>query len=232
LIQISFDAKIKSSLTDKYFMAHIIAVLNPKGGAGKSTIASNLARNLQLTGANVLIADSDPQGTLRDWRQADQQDIQPAVVGVDRPNLHKDLPKVSASFDFVIIDGAAKIQEMVASSVKAADIVLIPIQPSAADVWGCRDLVSLIKARQEVTEGRPRAFFIINRQIKNTNIASDIHEILKEFEIPVFKSRTSQRVIYAEALSTGTTVLDLEPSGVAAEEINQLSKELKEAIGD
>ncbi len=211
-------------------MAHIIAVLNPKGGAGKSTITSNLARNLQLAGANVLIADSDPQGTLRDWRQADDQDIQPSVVGVDRPILHKDLPKVSASFDFVIIDGAAKIQEMVASSVKAADIVLIPIQPSAADVWGCRDLISLIKARQEVTDGKPKAFFIINRQIQNTNLANDIEEILKEFEIPVFKSRTCQRVIYAEALSAGTTVLDIEPNGTAAKEIDQLSEELKEMI--
>lgn len=213
-------------------MAHIIAVLNPKGGAGKSTIASNLARCLQLKGNAVLVADSDPQGTLRDWRQADHHNIQPSVVGVDRPNLHKDLPKVATSFDFVIIDGAAKIQEMVASSVKAADIILIPIQPSAADVWGCRDLISLIKARQEVTEGRPRTFFIINRQIKNTNIANDIHQILEEFEIPVFKTRTCQRVIYAEALSTGTTVLDVEPNGAAAKEINSLSQELKEAIGE
>lgn len=211
-------------------MAHIIAVLNPKGGAGKSTIASNLARCLQLRGSNVLVADSDPQGTLRDWRQADENDIQPSVVGVDRPSLHKDLPKVAISFDFVIIDGAAKIQEMVASSVKAADIILIPIQPSAADVWGCRDLIDLIKARQEVSDGKPKAFFIVNRQIKNTNIAHDIQKILEEFEIPVFKSRTCQRVVYAEALSTGTTVLDIEPGGAAAEEINNLYQELREVI--
>lgn len=211
-------------------MTQVIAILNPKGGAGKSTISSNLARCLQLSGANVLVADSDPQGTLRDWRQSDQQDIQPAVVGVDRPSLHKDLPKVAVTFDYVIIDGAAKLQEMVASSVKAASIILIPIQPSAADVWGCKELISLIKARQEVTEGKPKVSFLINRQIKNTNLANDIEQILEEFEMPIFKSRTSQRVIYAEALSAGTTVLDAEPHGAAAQEIREISKELMEFI--
>ncbi len=213
-------------------MAKIIAVLNPKGGAGKSTISSNLGRCLQLGGANILFADSDPQGTLRDWRQADLLDVQPPVVGVDRPNIHKDLPKVSTSFDFVIIDGAAKLQEMVASSIKAADIILIPIQPSAADVWGCRDLISLIEARQEVTEGKPIARFLINRQIKNTTLANDITQVLREFAIPIFSSRTSQRVSYAEALSTGTTVLDIEPKGAAAQEIQNIAKELMELINE
>lgn len=211
-------------------MTHIVAILNPKGGAGKSTFSSNIARYFQLKGMNVLIADSDNQGTLRDWRQSDLQDIQPPVIGIDRPNLHKDLPKVAASFDLVIIDGAAKIQEMVASSVKAADVILIPVQPSAADVWGCRDLISLIKARQEVTDGKPKASFLINRQIKNSNLANDITEVLKGFEIPVFESRTSQRIVYAEALSGGTTVLDLEPEGAATQEIKSISEELMEFI--
>ncbi len=211
-------------------MTYVVALLNPKGGAGKSTLSSNIARCLQLNGFNVLVADSDPQGTLRDWRQADQENKQPSVVGVDRPNLHKDLPKLASSFDFVIIDGAAKLQEMVASSVKAADIILIPIQPSAADVWGCRDLISLIQARQEVTDGKPKTAFIINRQIKNTNLAVDIMKVLEEFKLPIFKARTTQRVIYAEALSTGTTVLDVEADGQASVEIKNIVQELLELI--
>lgn len=211
-------------------MAHVVAVLNPKGGAGKTTVSSNLGRCLQLNGKTVLLADSDMQGTLRDWREADKHNIQPPVVGIDRPNLHKDLAKVASSFDFIIVDGAAKLQEMAASSVKAADVILIPIQPSAADVWGCRNLIDLIKARQEVTEGKPKTSFLINRQIKNTNLASDIVQVLKEFAMPVFKSRTSQRVVYAEVLSAGTTVLDAEPQGAAAQEIKSIYQELMEFI--
>jgi chromosome partitioning protein len=211
-------------------MAYVIAVLNPKGGAGKSTVTSNLARSLQIEGKNVLIADSDPQGTLRDWRQISQNDEQPMVVGIDRPNLHNDLSKLAGSFDFIIIDGAAKLQEMIASSIKAADIVIIPIQPSAADVWGCRDLIDLIKTRQEVANGKPKAVFLINRQIKNANISQDITSVLGEFKLPILKSRTTQRVIYAETLSLGTTVLDAEPNGSAALEIKNILKELKEII--
>lgn len=211
-------------------MAIIIAVLNPKGGAGKSTLSSNISRYFHLKGSNVLVVDSDPQGTLRDWRQEDSEDIQPSVVGIDRPTLHKDLPKLSSSFDFIVIDGAAKLQEMVASAIKIADVILIPIQPSAADVWGCRELIDLIKARQEVTDGKPKASFVINRQIKNTNLADDIAKVLEEFNLPVFKSRTSQRVIYAEALSAGTTVLDAELDGAAAEEIKNITTELLELI--
>ena len=211
-------------------MTYVVAILNPKGGAGKSTLSSNIARCLQLKGFNVLVADSDPQGTLRDWRQADQENKQPSVVGVDRPNLHNDLPKLASAFDFVIIDGAAKLQEMVASSVKAADIILIPIQPSAADVWGCRDLISLIQARQEVTDSKPKTAFIINRQIRNTNLAADIMNVLGEFNLPVFRARTTQRVIYAEALSIGTTVLDVEIDGQASLEIKNIVQELLELI--
>jgi chromosome partitioning protein len=106
------------------------------------------------------------------------------------------------------------------------------VQPSAADVWGCRDLISLIKARQEVTDGKPKVSFLINRQIRNSNLASDIMGVLKEFEIPIFKSRTSQRIIYAEALSTGTTVLDAEPEGAAAQEIKSICDELMRFIDD
>ena len=209
-------------------MAKVIALLNPKGGVGKSTLTSNLARAFQLLGKKVLIVDSDPQGTLRDWREADNEDIQASVVGVDRPTLHKDIPKLSDSFDFIFIDGAAKLQEMIVSAVKVSDIIIIPVQPSAADVWGCRDLVDIIKARQEVSHGSPKTYFMINRQIKKSIIAHDIEEILKEYGMPILSSRTSQRVVYAEAMSSGTTVLDAFYEGEASLEIQKISQEIME----
>ena len=77
---------------------------------------------------------------------------------------------------------------------------------------------------------KTKTAFIINRQILNTNLASDIVGVLKEFGLPVFKSRTTQRVIYAEALSTGTTVLDVEMNGQASIEIQNIVQELLELI--
>lgn len=82
----------------------VFAVLNQKGGAGKTTIATHLARALQLTGADVLLVDSDPQGSARDWA-AVREDQPLTVVGIDRPTIDRDLKPI-ASKDFVVIDGA------------------------------------------------------------------------------------------------------------------------------
>lgn len=68
----------------------VIAVLNQKGGSGKTTIATHLARALQLDGADVLLVDSDPQGSARDWA-AVREDQPLTVVGIDRPTIDRDL---------------------------------------------------------------------------------------------------------------------------------------------
>ncbi len=207
-----------------------ISVLNPKGGCGKSTISSNLGSSLLIEGYKTLLIDTDPQGTLRDWKSMDIEDIQPQIIIIDRPNLQKDLTLIAQNFDYLIIDGAAKLQDMVAFAVKNSDVVLIPIQPSAADIWACEALIHLIKARQEVTNGLPKAAFIISRQIKNSNLAKDIDETLKQFSLPIFHSRTTQRVVYSEALSSGKSVFNIENTGEAAVEIKKITEELKNFI--
>ena len=209
--------------------AIVIAVLSPKGGVGKSTLTMNIARGLQLLdGAHeVLIIDGDPQGTARDWRDAQGEDSDlPTVVGIDRPTLHREVPRVARSFDYIIIDGAAKLQEMSVSALKCADVVLIPVQPSAADIWASADLVDLISARQSVTNGRPRAAFVVSRQIVGTRLAVEARGAVEEYGLPVFEGCTSQRVAYTEALSRGLTVLDTEPRGKAAGEIRAIVNEL------
>jgi chromosome partitioning protein len=205
----------------------IVSVLNQKGGAGKTTISVNLARALQKDNTKVLLVDSDPQGSARDWHAAGDGEFL-TVVGLDRPTLTKDISAIDTSYNWVIIDGAPQLADMAVAAIKCSDIVLIPVQPSPYDIWATEDLVDVIKARQEVTDGKPKAAFVISRQITNTNIGKEVREVLINYGLPVFKNGTFQRVIYAQTATNGSTVLDADPNGEASKEISQIVEELKE----
>ncbi len=208
-------------------MSRTIALLNQKGGAGKTTLATHLARGLQLRGNKVLLIDSDPQGSARDWHAASEGELLP-VVGLDRPTLDKDLKAISDGYDWIIIDGAPQAHDLAVSAIKAADLILIPVQPSPYDIWATSDLVDLIKERQALTDGKPRAAFVVSRQIQGTLLAADVREALEGYELPILTGSTTQRVVYANSATTGSTALDLEPSGPAAAEINQILDNLEE----
>lgn len=211
-------------------MANIVSILNPKGGAGKTTLAIHMARALHLQGARVLLVDSDPQGSARDWNEVADGKGGFAVVGIDRPTLDKDVPALASGYDWILIDGAAKLEKMSASAVKAADLVLIPIQPSPLDVWACSELVEMIKARHTVTDGVPTVAFQVTRAKKGTQLAREVTEVLAEYGFPSLHGMIHDRTIYAKALADGGTALDAEPDGPAAWEINHLIKQIREAF--
>ena len=204
---------------------HVIAVLNQKGGAGKTTIATHLARALQLKGADVLLVDSDPQGSARDWA-AVREDQEVTVVGIDRPTIDRDLKNIARK-KFVIIDGAPQASDLAISAIKAASFVLIPVQPSPYDIWATADLVELVKQRIEVTDGVLKAAFVISRAIKGTNIGREIRDALIDYGLPILETTITQRVSYPSTAAEGTTVLDKDPDSAAAHEIDSLADEIK-----
>ena len=207
---------------------HVIAVLNQKGGSGKTTIATHLARALQLDGSDVLLVDSDPQGSARDWA-AVREDQPVTVVGIDRPTIERDIKHVARK-DFVVIDGAPQAADLAVSAIKAASFVLIPVQPSPYDIWATADLVELVKQRIEVTDGKLQAAFVVSRAIKGTRIGSEVAEALAGYGLPILESRITQRVSYPGTAAAGTTVMDTDPAGDAAAEVRALAAELKQKL--
>lgn len=202
---------------------HVIAVLNQKGGSGKTTIASNLAAVLHSRGQRVAIVDADSsQGTVSEW--ASRNDSTPTVLASHEPKLDKNIPALDGAFDFIVIDGAPHVEDMARSAIVAADLVLIPVRPSAADIWSAEDIVDLVQARREVT-GAPQAAFVVSQQVLRSNLADSVNEALAAFDEPVLKARTSSRVAYAEALGAGLSVLDLDDSK-AAKEVEALTDEV------
>lgn len=210
-------------------MPKVIAVLNQKGGPGKTTISTNLASELHHQGDSVLLVDIDPQGSASDWADSRERDDLFPVVRMGK-SISRDLPKIARDYDWVIIDGAPQVSELSASAVRAADVVLIPVQPSPYDIWACSDLVELVKARQEVTDGKPKGAFIVSRAITNTRLSGEIAEALEGYEFPVFANGTTQRIDYVTTAKWGGSVVDLPAGHKARLEIEMLAKELKEFI--
>lgn len=202
-----------------------IAVLNQKGGAGKTTTATNLGRAFQLRGHKTLLVDTDPQGSARDWSAA--RDDNPLVAyGLDRPSsLERDIKSI-ANQDYILVDGAPQIRELAVAAIKAANLVLIPVQPSPYDIWAASDLVSLVKSRIEITDGALKAAFVINRTIEGTKIGKEVVQALADYELPVLTSKITQRVIFATSAAEGKSVMDADPNGKAAKEIMALQEEI------
>jgi chromosome partitioning protein len=207
----------------------IISLLNQKGGVGKTTLAVHLAVAFAKSGNRVLLVDADPQGSALDWSASRESATSLPVIGLPKPILHKELPKLKSDYDYIVIDGAPRVYDVARSALMASDLVLIPVQPSPYDVWAAKEIVDLLNDIKPFKENLKNAF-VINRKIVNTAIGRDVNEALSEYKVPVLRSQLCQRVSFAECAATGQTVLETEPDSLASKEINALVNEILEIM--
>ncbi len=216
-------------------MPKIISFLSEKGGSGKTTLATNIAYAIQRyqnigpeQECETLLIDADPQGSSRDWNEANQGSLVP-VIGLDRDTLAVDLRAISHGYQFIVIDGAPRIAKTTAAAIRCSQMVIIPVQPSPYDIWACADLVDLIKARQEVAEDKPNACFLISRAIKGTKLSREVHDALNEYGFPVMNSFTTQRIAYPTTATKGLSVYQSSDKE-AIKEIDSIYYEILERL--
>jgi chromosome partitioning protein len=206
-------------------MGYILSVLSDKGGSGKTTISTNLAVGLVMRKMKVLLADADPQRSSSDWHASNDASLVNCLA-FDRPTLAQDILSLIDTYDVIIIDGPPRLDKLSTAAIRISDAVLIPIQPSPYDVLAAAEIVELLKARQALTEDfSPQAAFVLSRVIKNTLLAKDVHEPLKQYGFPVLEGRTSQNVLYPTSASKGQSVF-CTGENQTAHEFNKLIEEV------
>jgi chromosome partitioning protein len=206
----------------------IIALLNQKGGVGKTTLATHLAGEFARSGDSVVVIDADPQGSALDWSQRRKEGTYPrlfGVVGLARETLHLEAPEIARRVDHVVIDGPPRVTALARSALLAADLVLIPVQPSPYDVWASSEMVALVN---EALVFRPtlRAAFVVNRRVTRTVIGREARSTLTEHRIAPLVTEIHQRIVFAESVAAGRLAFELDSDSPAAWEIAALAVEV------
>lgn len=201
-----------------------VVIANQKGGSGKSTLTVHLAVAAERAGDGpVVISDTDPQGTAADWFN------QRKKAGIDTPlysalNLDDLRAKAdalaAAGAACLFIDTAPSINAVNAELFKLADFVLIPLNPTPADLRALVKGLPLIKQ-----SGRP-FYFVLSRVRPNLRNNEGAAMALEALGL-VLPARMHERVIYAETFAHGKTAFEIEPKGVAAQEIATLWEAVK-----
>ena len=187
----------------------VVAIINQKGGTGKTTLATNLACALADKG-QVLLLDADPQASAQDWYDSRGQPLANLQVkAVEDRALIQQVRGLRGEYHWVIIDGPPGINRISAEAVRAADLVLIPAKPSPFDVWAASDIVEAVKARQQQSRwGAPGAAFVITMSRPRTRLGRQVDQALAEYGLPLLGARTTERVAYPLASIQGQSVLE------------------------
>lgn len=202
----------------------IITIANQKGGAGKSTIAINMA--LILAGLSkkysVALVDTDKQRSCILTLQGHERENLKVYEATEEPN--KVIQELSEQF--VIVDTPPHSHEVAYMAAVLSDVVIVPVQPSPLDVRAAADTV---KALQVIQKHKPglQCFFLVNRIAGGTILAKEIKSTLNRFyPFSVLETMLHDRQAYKQSLITGESVLEYDKRSAAAKEMASLVVEV------
>jgi chromosome partitioning protein len=203
----------------------VITIAQRKGGAGKSTLAAQLAVAWAKAGARVAVLDIDPQGSLAIWAGLRRARLGDAAIGFDFAALPgwRAAPWIeerARQSDRVVIDSPPHIETESRIAVRAAGLVLIPVQPSPLDLWATE--ATLAMARDE----RRPVLAVLNRVPPRSAVVERIAARLAEMSAPAAHSRIGNRVALVQAMAQGLGVIECAAGSPAAAEIRALAEEI------
>jgi len=208
--------------------AKTIGIIQVKGGAGRSTVSTNLAGELSKQGKTVLIDCDMPQGTSASWFAVRQQAGKAGNMIADTATNHRELVAKVDQYqyaDFIVLDGPPRIAELTRAILVLADLCLVPVGASAAEIWATSDLLALVEEANQVKPVDAR--MIWTRYRPHTRLAQELSELAtKELGLAALSTTLGMRGAYMQALGEGLTVAELyEPSAKA--EVKSLTDEIQ-----
>ncbi|HET6606279.1 MAG TPA: ParA family partition ATPase [Rhodopila sp.] len=206
-------------------MPFVITVAQQKGGTGKTTLAANIAAALAAA-RKVALLDIDPQHTLTRWH-ALRPASAPALTFSDVSGwrLASELDRLEAAHDAVVIDSPPQVDTDARQAIRAATIVLVPVQLSPPDIWAAEGTLRLAAAEKR------RAAIVLNRVPASGKLRETMMAQLAASAAPPLTSSIGNRTGFAAAFAEGLGVTEAAPRSIAANELRALLSELLELVG-
>jgi chromosome partitioning protein len=203
----------------------VITIAQQKGGAGKTTLAAHLAIAWAGQGRRVALVDIDPQGSLAAWHALRAERLGTGRTGLDFAAITgwrtaAEVERRAGNHDIVVVDSPPHAETEAKLAIRAADLVILPVQASPMDVWATRPTLDL--AAQE----KVPALLVLNRVPPRANLTETMLAKLADLGAAVAEARIGNRVALATALAEGLGITEAAASSRAAEEITAVAAEI------
>ena len=205
----------------------VITIAQRKGGAGKTTLAAQLAVTWAQSGAQVAMLDIDPQGSLAAWVELRRARLGANAVGFDFAALPgwraaSWIEEQARRADLIVIDNPPHAETEAQIAVRAAGLVIIPVQPSPLDLWATEATLKMVR------DERRRALVVLNRVPPRSTLTDHVAAELARSGAPVAATRIGNRIALVRAMMSGLGVVESEGASQAAAEITAFADEVRQ----
>ncbi|MGE5546275.1 MAG: ParA family partition ATPase [Solirubrobacterales bacterium] len=210
--------------------AKAITIAQQKGGAGKTTIAAQLGVAFAAAGKRVGLVDIDPQGSLAMWFEVRRALVDADGAGITFVQasgwrLSNELDRLKGGLDVIIVDSPPHAETDVRIAVRAADLILVPMQPSPMDLWATQPTLDMAKKEKSA------ALMVFNRTPAKGKLVDAVRRKIIQAEMPVAATVLGNRVAFAASMMEGKGVVESAPRHTATKEIRALAAEIAAKLG-